>query len=325
MLENQDLIKLYTNMVRIRKTDEYMGDLSLEGRLPMYHSPLGQEAIGVGAATFLRKDDYLFVTHRGHGIQYALAKGVPIKDVAAEHLFKETGGCKGMAFYHVTDLERGFLGFFGLLGGKQTIANGVALAAKKKGKGQVVLCTFGDGEWARGQVHEAMNMSALFKLPIVWICENNAYAVFMPAKDASNNQNLADLASAYSIPGEVVDGNDVIAVYEATQRAVDRARNGEGPSMLEFKTYRRGPHSVGMPYLSHADPPSQEETKAWEDRDPIKLFLDKLLSQGVLNQGDIMRIDHEVEAEIADAAEYAEGSPTFDLSAVDLDEILYAN
>ena len=325
MLEKQILVKLYRNMARVRQCDEYLGDLMLEGRLPMYHSPLGQEAVGVGVATGLKDDDYVFPTHRGHGMTYGLSKGVSLKEFAAEHLSKTTGGCGGVAFYHIADPDRGFLGFFGLLGAKQTIANGVALAAKKNGKGQVVICVFGDGEWGRGHNHEAMNLSALWKLPIVWICENNGYAAIEPVEDACLNPRLADMANTYLIPNEAVDGNDVIAVYEATQKAVERARNGEGPTMLEMKTYRMKPHSVGMPDGRHATPRPPEEIKPWQDRDPLTLFLDLLLTNNILSQNEINVINQEIEAEITEAAQFAEASPSFDPSAVDLDKMLYAD
>jgi TPP-dependent pyruvate/acetoin dehydrogenase alpha subunit len=322
-LGKEQLIKLYTNMVRARKVDEHMRELMAQGKITgFYHSPQGQEAIGVGIATFLREDDYVFYTHRGHGLQYILAKGMTLKGFIAEHYGKATGTCGGISYYHAAAPELGVLGYCAILGVKQTISAGVGLAAKLKGKGQVVICVFGDGEANRGHLHEAMNVSAVWKLPVIWVCENNQSAMFMPTRDAWVREDIADLAAGYGMPGAVVDGQDVIAVYEATEAAIRKARAGEGPSMLEFKTFRMRPHSEGMPQLAHADRIPDEEIEAWKKKDPIEVFQAKLMKRGVLTQQDVDEVDHKIAEEVAEADRFAVESPNADASV--FDRFLYA-
>ena len=323
-LDKEQLIKLYTNLVRARKLDEMCVKGLYEGKVvAFFHSGQGEEAVGVGGCTFLRKDDYIYPHHRGHGIAHVLSKGMSSKAFLAEHHGKATGGAGGIAGFHAAAPELGILGAAGTIGSQFPVSVGWALAAKKRGKGQVVVCFFGDGSSNRGTLHEAMNLAAVWKLPVVWVCENNLYAQFMPIKDAYPREDIADLASGYGMPGVVVDGQDVIAVHEAVQAAAKRARAGDGPSLVECKTYRYRSHVEGVPDFSHTDPRPPEEIEAWKKRDPIKLFREKLLEQGILTPADIDRIDKETTAEMEEVERFAIESPVPNPEI--LEKILYSD
>lgn len=308
-LKKEQLVKLYTNLVRARKLDELIVNGMAEGKVGFYHSGQGEEAVAVGGCTFLNKDDYIYAHHRSQGSAHAISKGVSAGRFVAEFYGKATGTCCGLSSFHVADPEVGVFGIGGTIGSAFPLSLGWGLAAKKKGKKQVVVCFFGDGSSNRGTFHEAMNMAAMWKLPIVWVCANNGIAQFMPIKDAYPKENIADLAYGYGIPGVVVDGQDVIAVHEAVQAAVERARAGQGPTLIECKTFRYRSHVEGMPDISHAELRPAEEIEAWKKKDPIKLFAAKLLEQGVLTQADIVRIDKEAEAEMKEADRFAMESP----------------
>ncbi len=322
-LQEEELLKLYSNMVRARKADEVIVKGLQDGKVvSFYHSGQGEEAVGVGGCTFLRKDDYLYPQHRGHGIAHILSKGASAKSFIAEHYGKATGACNGIAGFHFVEPELGILGMAGTIGSAFPVSLGWGVAARKRGQGQVVACFFGDGASNRGTLHEAMNLAAVWKLPIVWVCHNNLYAQFMPLKDAYAKEDIADLAAGYDMPGVVVDGQDVIAVHEAVQAAVERARAGDGPSLVECKTYRYRAHSEGAD-ITHYGPRSEEEIEAWKKRDPIKLFQERLLEQDVLTQEDIERIDREATAEMEEAERFAMESPLPDPDI--LETILYAD
>ncbi len=322
-LSKKELILLYTNMVRARKTDECVVKGLQEGKVvSFYHSGQGSEAVGVGTCTFLRKDDYVYPHHRGHGIAYILSKGGSIKAFLAEHYGRATGMAGGIAGFHGVDPEHGFFGGGGTIGSQFPVSAGWALACKKNGRGQVTLGCFGDGSSNRGTLHEAMNLAAVWKLPIVWICENNLYAQFMPLKDAYPKEDIADLAFGYNMPGIIVDGQDVIAVVEVVSAAVERARKGEGPSLIECKTYRYRTHSEGSADIVHVELRSADEIARWKERDPIKLFGEKLVKDGVLTTADIGRIDREVQAEIDEAEKFGLGRARPDPCI--LPKILYA-
>lgn len=312
-LEKQDLIKLYTNMVRGRKLDEIAIKGLMEGKLQgFFHSGIGSEAVGAGACTFLRKDDWYVMGHRGHGCTQVTSKGLDPKVWLAEHYGKATGCCQGWSGFHSADLNLGIPGLGGTIGSQFPLAVGLGIAAKTKGKGQVVVVNFGDGGSNRGTLHEAFNLAAIWNLPIVWICENNGMAIFIRAIDHYAGKDIADLAYGYGMPGVVVDGQDVVAVHEAVQAGVERARAGEGPCLVECKTYRFRPHCEGIPDLVGIEPRPAEELEEMHKKDPIKLFQEKLLAQGILTQADVDRIDKEADAEIAAAAKFAEESPPFD-------------
>lgn len=323
-LTKEQLVMLYTNMVRARKADETIVKGLQEGKVvSFYHSGQGSEAVGVGVCSFLRDDDYLYPHHRGHGLAYIIGKRASLKSFIAEHYGKATGGAGGVSGFHGLEPELGILGGAGTIGSQFPVSTGWGLAAKKRGKGQVAVCCFGDGSSNRGTLHEAMNLAAVWKLPIVWICENNLYAQHMPIKDAYPREDIADLAAGYNMPGVVVDGQDVIAVHEAVQAAVERARAGDGPSLIECKTYRYRTHSEGGPDVAHENPRPAEEIEAWKKRDPIKLFQEKLLEQGILTQADVERIDAEVTAEVEEVERFAMESPMPDPSI--LEKFLYAD
>jgi len=312
-LGKEQLAQLYRTMLLARRVDEAIVKGLMEGKVvSFFHSGQGEEAVGVGGCSFLREDDYVYGQHRGHGIAHILAKGGSPGQFLAEHYGKIGGSCRGISANHFCQPEIGMLGSAGTIGSAFPLSLGWALAAKKRGKGQVVLCFFGDGASNRGTLHEAMNLATLWRLPIVYVCHNNLYAQYMPIKDAYPREDIADLAGGYGIPGVVVDGQDVIAVHEAVQAAVARARAGEGPSLIECKTYRYRTHSEGVPDVSHAEPRAADEIEAWKSRDPIKLFGEKLTKQGLVAQAEIDRIDKEVTAEVEAAEKAALESPVLD-------------
>ncbi len=305
-LSKKQLLTLYRNLVRTRKYDELNVRLMAEGKLlTFYHSAQGHEAIGVGGCSFLREDDYLYPHLRGHGLPYLISKGADPKAVVAEHMGKETGCGRGITGIHGADEELGILGGGGTIGSAFVLSVGFALAAKKRGQGQVAVCFVGDGSVQRGQAHEGMNMAGAWKLPVVWVIENNLMAWHTPVEDVCPLEDLADMAKAYNMPGVVVDGQDVVAVHEAIQPAVERARAGKGPSLIECKTYRFRPHSEGRPDVLHNEPRSEKEIKKWKKRDPVKLFREKLLKQGVLTEKTAEEIDQEYDAEIEEAERFA--------------------
>lgn len=323
-LTKEQLLRLYRNLVRVQKYDELNIKMATVGKLlTFYHSCRGHEAIGVGACTFLNKDDYLYIHLRGHGLPYAIPKGIDPKACISEHLGKATGWGGGITGIHMADPEYGALGGGGTIGSAFPLSAGYALAAKKRGKGQVAICFVGDGSMQRGQAHESMNMASCWKLPVIWVVENNQIAWFTPFCDTCAVENIADMAKAYNMPGKVVDGMDVVAVYEAVQTAVERARAGEGPSLIECKTYRFRSHSEGRPDVCHFEPRNKDEIEKWKKRDPVILFKEKLLKKNVLTKKLIGEIDSEYDAEIEKAEQWAIDSPYPDPSI--LKTIVYAS
>jgi TPP-dependent pyruvate/acetoin dehydrogenase alpha subunit len=309
-LEKDDLVLLYKNMVRGRKVDELAVRGLQDGRVKaFYHSGQGSEALAAGVATFLRKDDYLYGHHRGHGITYIISKGGSAKEFLAEHYGKATGSCLGISGFHFAEPEFGLMGGAGTIGSQFPMSLGWGLACKKNGRQQVTVGCFGDGSSNRGTLHEAFNLSAIWKLPIVWVCDNNGVAQYMPIKDAYPKEDLADLAAGYGMPGVVVDGMDVLAVHEAVQAAVERARAGGGPSMIEAKTTRYRAHTEGVPDVYHTEPRPADEIEAGKKRDPIESFRKKLIKQKILNASDIEKIEKEIDNEVAEMDKFATDSP----------------
>lgn len=267
------------------------------------HLSVGQEASAVGAVAALDEKDMITSTHRGHG--HCIAKGGKLPQMFAELLGKETGYCRGRGgSMHIADLEMGNLGANGIVGGGIPIATGAALASKLKKDGKVTLCFFGDGATSQGAFHEAVNLAAVMKLPVVYVCENNLYGMSVPFSKASAVENAADRAKAYNIPGIIVDGNDVEAVYGVVKEAVERARKGEGPSLIETKTYRWLGHSKSDPRVYR----TREEEEEWKQRCPIKRYRQQLISEGV-DEEELTKIEKEVEGAIQEALEYAQNSP----------------
>lgn len=299
-----DLLELYRRMVRIRRVEETLEELFKQGEVyGSLHLCIGQEATAVGACAALQTDDYMTCTYRGHGA--VLAKGTPTRAVMAELLGRETGSCRGRGgSMLLTDLRVGTLFATGIVAGGIPIAVGAALGAKLAGNNRVALTFFGDGATNQGAFHEALNMAALWKLPCIFFCENNQYAEMTPIHKEASIERLADRGCAHGIPGVVTDGNDVETVYEVTLGAVERARRGEGPTLIEALTYRLTGHMFGdtQPYRS------SEEVEIWRRKDPLLVARQRLLARG-LGAEEIARVEREIEAEIADAVAQARSSP----------------
>lgn len=297
---------MYRKMYEIRKYEESIYYLFLEGIMPgTIHQSTGEEACAVGMLYDLTKDDWMASTHRPAG--HDIAKGISLKAMMCE-MFGAAEGCcggKGGAM-HTGDISLGVIPANAIVGGNLPIAAGVGLAFKMQAKPNVVVCFFGDGASNEGSFHETMNAAGLWKLPVIFVCENNGYSANTSISLTCLLKNVAaDRAAVYGIPSEVVDGNDVLAVNEAASRAVARARAGEGPTILELKTYRHGGHSRND---SCGYRPKDEE-KFWiGDRDPIKLFRARLLSEG-FSDTELAALEKEVEAEIDAAVEYAKAAP----------------
>jgi pyruvate dehydrogenase E1 component alpha subunit len=306
MISKEKLIDLYERMVRIRFFEEKAVELFLKGVLPGFlHSSIGQEAVSVGACTALRNDDYMISTHRGHGD--IIAKGAQTDRMMAELFARKTGYCKGRGgSMHIADLDLGILGATGIVGGGLPIANGAALACQLKGGDQVCLCFFGDGASNTGSFHEALNLASVWNLPVIFTCQNNLYAESTPQKVHQKVCDVAIRGEGYGIPGTCVDGNDVIAVYDAVSAAVEKARRKGGPALIECKTYRWLGHYVGDPGTLYR---RKEEIEEWKEKDPIKLYRARLLTLGVLGERDVENIDRRVGKEIGEAVAFAQNSP----------------
>ncbi len=321
-LEKEHLIKFYSLMVRSRKLDTLLIEALNSGRMAgFYHAGQGEEGVGVGACTFnMRDDDYLYPHHRGHAISFNLARGISPKGWVCRHFDKNPGEVEGPR-----PEERGIFGISGTIGGGFVLSLGWGLTAKKNKKGQVTLSFFGDGASGRGTLHEAMNLASVWKLPIVWVCENNQFGQFVPIKDAFAREDIADLAAGYNMPSAVVDGQDVIAVHEAIEAAVQRARSGDGPSLIECKTCRMRAHAEGVPDVNHTQMRSEEDKAPWRKRDPIILLKEKLLAQGIVKEEELTRIEQEAEKEVADLDQFQAQCPVMlPKDASILDDFLYA-
>lgn len=266
-----------------------------------YHAGRGQEATAVGATMPLRSDDYLLYDHRGLG--HAITKGVPIDRLFGDFLgtVEGTTGGLGAGIVHIAWPEVGVLGQSGTLGGGFVLAAGAGLSIRYRGSDQVVMCFFGDGASNRGTFHEAANAAALWNLPVIWLCENNGYAVSVAARDAISVPQVADRAAAYGMPGVVVDGMDPVAVFDAVHTAVERARRGEGPTLIEAMTYRLRGHYEGDPETYR----TAEEVAEWRARDPLVTFPQRLLAEGRASREELDAIDSDVDAQVERAAEKA--------------------
>lgn len=302
------LLDMYTRMLTIRRFEERMLEQMMAGALPGgVHTYIGEEAVGVGVCANLRTEDRITSTHRGHG--HIIAKGGDVKKMMAELFGKRTGYCKGKGgSMHIADFSLGILGANGIVGGGLPTAAGSALASQLRGDDQVTVCFFGDGAANQGTFHEAVNLSAVWKLPVIYICENNLYAVTTPAAKSISIEDVADRGASYGIPGMAIDGQDIMAVYEATAEAVKRAREGDGPSLIECKTYRFMGH-MGGKEVFEGSYRTEEEVEEWKKRDPITMFEADLLKMGVLTKEDADGIDKQINAEMDEAVAFAEQSP----------------
>ena len=304
-IEKEKLIDMLKTMIRIRRFEERVVEKFEAGEIPgFFHSYIGEEAVATGACANLRADDYITSTHRGHG--HVIAKGGKTDRMMAELYGKKTGYCKGKGgSMHIADMDIGILGANGIVGAGITIAGGAALSAQMRGTDQVAICFFGDGASNTTRFHEGINLASIWKLPVVYVIENNMYAESTSISYACNIANLAARAGAYGIPGKTVDGNDVLAVYEAVGEGIARARRGEGPTLIECKTYRHRGHFEGDMQTYK----SKEEVEEWKKKDPIPGFKKKLVETGVLTEKEAAEIDREMLEEMDKAVKFAEESP----------------
>jgi len=304
--DDQDtLLSIYQKMVTVRKFETLTGELFAEGKIPGFiHLSIGQEGSSVGVCSVLRLDDYIITTHRGHG--HVIAKGADLKKMFAELMGRKTGYCKGKGgSMHIADFSLGILGANGVVAGGFPIIIGAGLSIKLRKTDQVAVCFFGDGASNRGPFHEALNMAAIWKLPILFVCENNCYASTTKTSYACSVIDIATRANGYGIPGVSADGNDVLEVRHAAAEAVDRARRGEGPTLLENKTYRRRGHFEGDPQRYRG----QEEVLEWEQKnDPILRFAAVLKKKKILTSDLEREIAVNIEANLKEAVDFAQQS-----------------
>jgi pyruvate dehydrogenase E1 component alpha subunit len=305
VLEKARLLETYRKMLEIRCFEEKVYDLYGRNLVPgTIHLYAGQEAVAVGVCANLGRDDYITSTHRGHG--HCIAKGARIDKIMAEILGKKTGYCKGKGgSMHIADFNVGMLGATAVVGAGIPIAAGAGLSIKLRRTTQVVACFFGEGASNQGTFHEGINIASTWALPVLFVCENNLYAMGTRQSRVMNIANVADRAAAYGIPGKAVDGNDVLAVYEVAREAVGRARRGEGPTLIECKTYRQKGHSRFDPATYRPE----DEVKRWLEKDPIQRLKTRLLKDNVLTEQKAKEIEDEVATEVEKAVEFAEESP----------------
>ncbi|KAA8672947.1 thiamine pyrophosphate-dependent dehydrogenase E1 component subunit alpha [Clostridium sp. WLY-B-L2] len=305
-------------MTKIRAFEKNIESLSLNGEIPGFvHLYIGEEAIATGVCANLTDRDYIESTHRGHG--HTIAKGADINRMMAEIFGRETGFCRGKGgSMHIADFNVGMLGANGVVGGGYNLAVGAALAIKYQKRKDVSVVFFGDGASNRGTFHEAANFASVFKLPVIFVCENNQWASTTPYRTTTSVENIADRAVGYNMPGVIVDGNDVFKVYEAAKKAVERARQGQGPTLIEAKTYRIKGHFVGDPEKYR----TKEEVKEQFDKnDPIKNFEEKVLDKKLMTREEMDKIKAAADKSLEEAIKYAKDSPFPDPS--ELYEDLY--
>jgi acetoin:2,6-dichlorophenolindophenol oxidoreductase subunit alpha len=315
-IAKKKLIEMYTVMMKIRLFEAKVSELFAANRIPgVVHLYLGEEAVATGVCATLRDSDYITSTHRGHG--HLLGKGGDISMMMAELFGKKTGYCKGKGgSMHIADIDLGILGANGIVGGGPPLAAGAGLAAQYRGTDDVSVSFFGDGASNQGTTHEAMNLAACWKLPVVFVNENNMYGLSACIDKTMCITDVADRASGYGMPGVVVDGNDVIAVYEAASEAVKRARKGQGPTLLECKTYRHRGHTEGDPGTAYR---SKEEIEEWKAKDPVPRFEKKMLQMKVMTKKKMDAIKAAIEKEIAAGEAFAEESDYLDPKEIILD------
>ena len=296
-------------MMLIREFEENVKQLARGGELVgMAHCYIGEEAVAVGACAALRDDDYITGNHRSHG--HPISKGGDVRRAMAELLGKATGYCKGKGgSMHLADFEIGILGESGIVASALPVAVGAALGSKMQGNDRVVVAFFGDGASNQGACHEAMNLASIWNLPVIFLCENNQYAVTTSFRDSVAVENISDRAAAYDMPGVLVDGQDVLAMHEATVQAVERGRAGLGPTLIEARTYRFEDHSEGLARIIREPYRTDEEVDRWRLRDPILLHSRWLIEQEIASQDEVEGVRQEVAETIAEALQFARESP----------------
>jgi len=304
-LDKARLLQIYMQLVRLRTFEERVKEVYMATHMPgLAHLYIGQEAVAVGVCEVLKDGDYVTSTHRGHG--HFLAKGGDPKLMMAEIMGRESGYCRGKGgSMHIADISHGIIGANGIVGAGIPIATGAALQLQLSGTDGVVACFFGDSASNQGAFHEALNLASLWKLPVVFICENNLYGISVRQDRHQNITDIADRAIAYGMPGEVVDGNDVLAVLDASACAVERARSGRGPSLIECKCYRWLGHHAGDP----AHYRLAGELESWKQRCPVELFSERLISDGIIDEDQNRQILESAEAEMLEAQEWAVRQP----------------
>ena len=305
-LTTEKQLEMLRSMQTIRRFEERASDDYQAGAIyGVVHCYIGEEAVAVGVCAALNSDDQIISTHRGHG--HCLAKGADLNRMMAELYGRQTGYCKGKGgSMHIADFSIGMLGANGIVAGGIPIVTGAGLAAQLEGKGRVAVSFFGDGASNAGPFHESINIAATWKLPMLYVCENNLYSAGTIAADTLALSDVAARAAGYGIPGVVVDGNDVMAVYEAAEAAVSRARAGQGPTLIECKTYRWRGHTERP---GQEDPRPKEEIEEWRQRDPINRFSTNLMEHGLLTEEAWQKMDADILEAIEDAVKFAEESP----------------
>ena len=300
----EQLMGFYETMIRIRRFEEETFEFYKKGLMAgLAHLYLGEEAIATGVCAALNDEDYIGSTHRGHG--HLVARGADTDRMMAEILGKKTGYSNGKGgSMHIMAMDKGILGANGIVGGEIPIATGAAYSAKYRGTDQVAVSFMGDSATNEGTFHESINMAAAWKLPCIYVIENNLYGISVDIRDVTNTPDLAIRAKAYDIPGVVVDGMDVVAVYEAAKEAVERARKGEGPTIIECKTYRWQGHHVGDP-ATYRKRKSETEKEDWMKKDPLPALKNAVIKAGIATEEDFAAVDARIEEEIQKAVKFA--------------------
>ena len=313
MVEDKELLRIYRTMLKIRMFEERVAREFRKGDIPGFvHSYIGAEAVATGICMHLNDDDYISSTHRGHG--HCIAKGCTFKDMLAELYGRETGLCKGRGgSMHIADFARGMLGANAIVGGGIALAAGGALAIQTRGEKGVAVTFFGDGACNQGILHETMNLASIWKLPLIFVCENNDWAESTPVSYSTSVTNISSRASAYGFPGLTVDAADAIAVYQAAKEAVIRARNEQGPTLIEAKIGRMIGHYLGDPE-GYRSKELKEEAKS---KDPIPPFESMLIQNEILEKEDLLKTRQEIEKKLDDAVNYAKISPLPNGNAVE--------
>ena len=318
MVDRERAGHIYLTMVRIRAFESKALKLFEENKLRgSVHLYIGEEAVAATVCSRLTDDDYITSTHRGHG--HCIAKGADLNKSMAELMGKATGYCKGRSgSMHIADFTQGNLGANAIVGGGIPIAVGAALSAKLQKQDRVAVSFFGDGASNEGTFHESLNMASIWKLPIIFVCENNGYGIYVPVSESTSVKDISVRGAAYDMPGETVDGNDVEAIDAAFARALERAKSGQGPSLIECKTYRWMGHWTGDPQTYR----TREEVNSWKAKDPIKRWREKLIAAGLYTAAELDQMDQSAEEETTAATEFALNSPNPDPAHV-LDDVFY--
>jgi len=308
-LTKEQMVELFTNLVRASHYDKMMYRRMMQGKLiGFYHPAEGAIAPGVGACTFLNKDDNLNPHHRGHGITHMISKGIDVSSFLAEHTGKDSGCCLGRSAWHFSYPDHKVYQQSGFIGHNFAPSVGWGWAAKRRNQGQVVMNCSGDGSYGEGRAHESLLMCQNWKLPVIFFCENNGMAIFASAEEMHPTEDISSLAQGYGMPAVILDGQDVFAVAEVALAAIDRARKGKGPSFIECKTMRYNEHDIGTPDLKGWEERSEEEHAEMRKREPVALATERVLADGILTQAEIDGIHEAALSEIEGVEAFADNS-----------------